>query len=106
MDTVPVLGATAKEQFSNKENLYPGVKRQDAKIRVAGQKWVKNYAKKPLTDFYTKLITPLYCKDEGCETSSQESGDIGMDKETPSSPGSSCDYDIWTNNEFTIFIDV
>ncbi len=106
METVPVLGVTAKEQFSNKENLCPGVKSQDAKMRVAGQKWVKNYVKTPLTDFYTKQITPLYCKDEGCETSSQESGDIGMDKETPLSPGSSCDYDIWTNNEFTIFVDV
>ncbi len=107
MEALPVLGVTAKEQYSNKENLCPGVKSQDVKFRAAGQKWANNYAKKPLIDYFTKQVTPLYCKDGGCETSSQESGDIDMNKEkTPSSPGSSCDFDVWTNSEFTIFIDV
>ncbi len=107
MEAAPVLGATANEQFANKENLCPGRKNQDVKIRATGQRWVeKKSVKKPLCDSYTKQMTPLYCKDEGCETSSQESGDIGMDKEGPFSPGSGCDYDIWPDNEFTIFIDV
>ncbi len=106
METVPILGATANEQFANKENLCPSEKGQDAKIRAMGQKWVKNKDKKPLYDFYTKQMTPLYCKDEDCETSSQESGDTGMDKEATISPGSSHDCDVWSYHEFPIFIDV
>ncbi len=103
METAPVLGATANENFANKENLYPMGQSQDVKIRDTGQRWVKKKSvKKPLCDSYTKQMTPLYCKDEGCETSSQESGD----KEAPFSPGSSCDYDIWPEHEFTIHIDV